>query len=262
MKLNKSRIFRERDLCKEIYESKSFEINFRNLLYLGKYLRFEFGYKQAKTKTELLNRCLSINPDFNINSNSGLIDDVVRSVFLYIRPPENVERVEITNKDLEKIRTVKNFKYQIMLLSMLIWARAFSHSKELYVSSEDISQIKEMAKIYLPNEEYRTSFRGIIKSYGLSGYKKYKDTNGRISLLFDVEYDKSDVCLVFSRFENIRKQYIEFLGGEIFYCSKCQKEEIKRSNRHKLCAECRVERERETDRERKRKERQNKDVRV
>lgn len=159
------------------------------------------------------------------------------------------EPIPFRKNELEKIRTLKNYKLERLLFTMLILGKYDFITKNKideynnYTLNLKDSTVLRLAKISKKKDE--DLFRELI----LSGLVQHKDRGDFDVLLFDRD-DDSDILFYVEDINNIWTYYKP-------YCEVCGVEIEKRNNRHSMCDDCWKKRKKEHTKEAMRKIRQN-----
>ena len=216
-----------------IYENDIKFIRTRDLILFGKYLRQYKGMGQKTIRKEIIKKCISSDDTFNPIVKRSTLDFVVRSS-MNDTPLTNVSKINIYQEEIEKIKEIKNFKKQCLLLSMLIIVKIKKNkSNRFFINYKDIPLAIKLSKCGFARKFFDDV---MIKEYGESGKTIYNQRYDTFELLF--ADGAGDIAFDFKIGDDIKSLYIEYLGGEIAYCRKCDKEFIKKSNRKEDCDDC------------------------
>lgn len=213
---------------------------------VAKYLRHEFGYGDHKTKTQLLEFCHKHDENFNYILNRLSISKIIinsRSEW-----KNKSHDIKITKSELDKIRNIKDFNAQKIILLFLVFAKRNNG----YVYSNQWSDIIKISRLNVTHVKIHSCIN--------MAYEKemVRDSNDNHFVKFIEEVGDATLKLSSDKdIWNLMKIYEEYCGGVITYCENCGKELIKESNRHKYCDNCWKDKERGSWKIRKRKERSN-----
>ena len=97
------------------------------------------------------------------------------------------------------------------------------------------------------SNSYKMFESNLISEFYKLGMTLYNQRYDIFELLY--AFPDGENVFSFSVGENIKDNYIEYLGGEIDYCLDCNSEFIKNSQRHKLCKNCYNKRQKDSKRE-------------
>jgi len=241
-------IFDEKLVAEKIINNgfKNNNPNKYEMILIAKYFRWIIGHGKAKTKSKLIKFCIENNSDFNIITNARLVKDVVkiaeRDTFKEVYP------VQITKDELDKIESIRNFSYQKVLFVALVFAKAlkftFTKTKPkqsdkthfgYYISNNLLSKIKAVSKTRIS----KIDFLYIFNYFYDEGFIEPTYYNS-IRILF--AEDKGIPEIKIDDFSRILEYYIEYRGGEIFYCEECGSENKIEKNKRKFCDDCRAKR--------------------
>jgi hypothetical protein len=215
-----------------------------DLVMLVRYLRY-IGKNEVQIAEDVDNFCRKYNSAYNEVSYADKIKFVLKIAQrrnLIIPSP-----VPITQKEIDTIKSVKDYKAEKVLFFLLVLAK---HSKlnvgiKRYYANAKWTEIFTTAKVHVDlDEQYRI--------LNLLGQKtklismKLSGTNKLSSFLITFIDEQSEPIFYIGDFENITSFYPH-------YCSVCGKQIIKIGNNHNMCGECWKIRERELWRENKRK---------
>ena len=207
------------------------------------------GYGSAKAKTELIKFCNENSDNFNVITNSNLVNDVVR--IAEKNRFKKVDSVQITVGEIDKIKSIRNFEYQKVLFVLLVFAKAlkFTFTKTnkkasgrvpigYYVSNGFLPKIKKISGIRASKKNF------LFLLHELSNESLIESTYfDSIRVLFVQE--KGIQAITVDDFDNIVEFYIKYCGGELYYCSNCDSENKKIGNKKDLCNDCRTEKRKE-----------------
>lgn len=248
-------IFNEALIAENIIENgfSGKNITKREMILIAKYYMWVLGHGSAKTKTELIRFCNENSDNFNVITNSNLVNDVIR--IAKKDRFKKVNSVQITFNEIGKIKSVKNFEYQKILFVFLVFAKALKFiftktnkkaSNRLqigyYVSNSFIPKIKKISGIRISKKKFLYILNYFFNENLIE--PTYFDSN---RILFVEE--KGKPAIVVDNFNNIVEFYIKYCGGELYYCSNCGSEGKKIGNKKDLCYDCMVEKRREDVRE-------------
>jgi hypothetical protein len=228
--------------------------------YIAKYFYWIENCGKQKTKTKLIEYCLEHDKNFN---DIIFMDQIRKTVAnaMKRKPSENKDIV-ITKAEIEKIETIKNYKDQKILFSILVVSKR---------SKFDSTSVREK-RDYLGFHIHQNSIFDICNKCGLnlSFRKTMKHINKYIDLKFlepngefaNILYsiDNSQPLIEVLGDENPWDKFIEFNGGEFLYCTKCEDKFLKKSKYHnnEFCEKCSKERRLEKVKNNMKKYRDNK----
>ena len=241
----------EREILKDILENgfSGGKASKYELIVLAKHFKWDLDFDSQKIKKELVEFCKIHDKRFNPIISRELLKDVVRiGEGYHFREPIPVQ---ITTKELEKIRTVKNYDYQKILFVILVYAKilkySFSDASEkqsrkspigYFISTSIFHKIKKEIKLRISNKEFLSALHELYKL----GFIEPTLT-GRIKVLYSSDLGFPSIQI--DEFTNIVGYYTNYTGGEILYCKECGGEFIKDKNKKDLCPSCYDDRRRE-----------------
>ena len=218
--------------AKDFYEKGLPIITHENLRFLAAYFRQELGYGDVRTEKTLLKYCLECEENFSVTNNAGMFESALK--FSKFQRLYDVEKVHIYKHELEKIDSIKDFRTQVFVLSLLVYNKAnHENSKKYTFNIHILSEILFLANIKMTVSTFVKNYYFLLKSANLSSHKYGND-------FFEIKIDKKvgDVAFSIDDFKDIRKQYIRYLGKEFFFCKVCGKKEEKKSGSQSYCKEC------------------------
>lgn len=235
----KSFLYDEKVLATNIYNN-GFTNGYdrKEALLLAKYFRHILGYGDTRIKKKIIEAC-SKDIYFNAVTESSSIKSFVRNSKkdFFVKTS-----LFITKREIEKVKTIKNFDAQKVYLTLLLLARrsGFNNVPLLF------TEIKKIANINVTNNELSHFFHLIYKSgliYPIEatnsnktiGYQKILDMDFEGLVEIEIKNDKE--------LYDFGKTYEKYCGGYLIYCEVCEKEMIRKSPTHKLCEEHYLEKE-------------------
>lgn len=245
--MKKTKILNELEKAKEVYQSSKGITTWRESFLLGKYLRHQLGWGKQRIEKEIIRRYKIADPNFNEILGMEKVKDAAR--FAFNSPPIfDKGNIVIFQEEIDRIRQVKNFDYQLILLSMLCLAKdRLESGKRTYLDYEFMRQALSDARVTNKISFAKFNKNNVINDFKNLGMTKY-EANGRywnnkrnrrpdyIELLF-YKQDGTPVFLI-NDFSKIREIYTNFIGGEPRWCERCGNEFIIKSNRQKYCNSC------------------------
>jgi hypothetical protein len=220
-------------------------VSFQELSILCKYYRY-IGITEEGLEQKLIDFCIEKDPQFNENIHIGAILNCIRDSKKYVlRVPVDVP---IRRNELDIIRSLKNYRHEKVLLSLLFLGKYYNltntkidHaiSNNYYVKDKD-SLILQLAHTYEKKGE--NIFFNLVQKELIGWMKK----DGGYFLKFTNALDDSPIEFMITDIKNIIRFYPD-------YCKKCGKAIEKKSNRQYLCEDCWKEKEKGIWRESKRK---------
>lgn len=227
------------------------EPSFSELLALGKYIRQTKGYGEKNIIKWLVEFCKRDNEFFNSVTSSNLLGAVARAVIKNTEFRKINFPIKIFQGEIDLIRKIRNFKYQIILLASLVVAKSSGNPKLFSDKPNQIFHIIDISGETFSNKRFIEELSHIAHTEGIFTFvgKRYQfyaltcDETGGTSIEISNEAD----------YYNLSEVYREFIGGELMWCEECGIENFKINNRHIYCLECSKSRteKREKSRERK-----------
>jgi len=222
-------------------------IRWRDLLILAKYYR-SLGKVGIQLEKSILDFCTNKVKGFNEVRNDSKIQSAIRKSKK--QPLKISDYVVITKKEIERIRSINDYKIEKILFLMLVVCK-INHPKD-YVGThylnQNFSYLVKLANVYMTKNE-RNSLKYFLHQKGFLDCpepNRFNVTYGKESFIILYVDNKSEEYLRVVDFDNIVKYYKPV-------CEKCGEIIEKNSNRQKMCENCQKEHRKEWDRDRKKK---------
>lgn len=207
------------------------QFNWKEALLAAKQM-VSFGYGEQKTKKALISFCEKNDPFFNYVRNRKVLGKIVkRAISGEMRM---TGEVTIYRSEIDKISTIRNFRKQKIALCSLLIAKRRTNSG--YVNSSDWKIIKEMVSRKISNREIQETFSEMyslemLVPVGASQKIVFMSATPELEdVVFQIKTDEDA--------RSVSKKYKDIKGGEVGFCSRCEKEFIKKNPRQVLCPEC------------------------
>ncbi len=207
---------------------------FYECLLVAKYLRFVLGYKGQRCKRALIEFCEKWDKNFRYVPKRESIRNVLRESRSEFRKTN--ENIVIYKEEIEKVREIKNFKFQKALLCLIMIAKIKGKN---YIKTNDWKFVR---KIISKNISNHTDMEAIREAYqkGLICEPRYAATHEFSFLL-----DKGEVGIsIHGEKEafNLSNLYESYCGGSLGYCEDCGTEFVKETKNQIRCVEHQIER--------------------
>lgn len=238
---NKQLLYNEKEQATNIYKNGFTNgYNRREAYLVAKYLRHIKGYKDKRLKKELIDFC-SQDHEFNVVLEDYYIREIIKnskSEFI-IR-----SKIFITQKELDRVRQVKNFNAQKLYLGLIALAKK---NKSNFVSVKNWTVLKRISSLPVSMAKLNELFHVLYLAKLI--YPIFKKNIGGQKLLF-MDWEGNSVLEIHTdkEFYDLGNSYQELCGGELGYCEICQEEFVKNSPRQKYCETHRKEKELERHR--------------
>ena len=218
------------------------------LILLAKYYKWEMGLSAQEIKKEIVTFCKVYDKQFNPIISRDLLKDVLRiAENNYFREPVPVL---ITKKELDKIRTIKNFDYQKFLFVMLVYAKTLKYSNsDATGKSNKKSPFGYFVSLSLIGKIGREVGWRVRKDIIQSLHDLYKlgliepTLTGRIKILYSDDSGLPSIKI--NDYTKVVDYYTNYVGGELLYCANCGSEYFKNIRKTDFCPNCSDERRRE-----------------
>lgn len=230
-------------------------MSFSDLFILAKYFRY-LGKDEKEIEHELIRFCQIHEPGFNeIIFADRILFIVKQSAKKQLRLPKEVG---VTQKELEIIRSIKNYRYEKVLFTLLVLGKYYRVSNPTSPVSGEQSEIKK--NFYYVNDNLNNILRlahtsqkkgeNIFHQLFLLGLIDYNKKYGTYVIKFTDNIEQSETSIVIKDMNNIIEYYP-------LYCMGCGKILVRKGRNQKMCEDCWKDREKELWRENKRKQRNN-----
>ncbi len=240
------------EFIKNFYETKGFTngYNYIEAFYIAKYFYWVLGYGKDKTKTCLKKYCEENDENFNFVMRIGEINNIINKVMK--KNLNEQKNIAVTKKELSVIESVKNYRDQKLLFSILIFSKRAKFDDSKINKKRDYIgyRIHNNVIFRIVNQlGYNLSFQktmDYIKVFVENDFLSPVENSDSIKVLF-AQDDSQPLFEVLGK-EIPWEKFNEYNGGEWLYCRNCEKKILKISNNHKYCDECkkiiRLEKER------------------
>ena len=211
---------------------------FQELLVVAKHIRQNKGYGEKNIIKELASFCSERNPYFNFTLSETTLIKVAKAA---IRNPEFRKPrfpIGISLDEIEKIRSVKNFSYQLLLLASLIHAKSSGSSTVFPDTSKDIREIIRLSGERFTVPRFVEELSPIARAAGI-----FQHINNRHHFYGLMGNPSGDIVLSFGssgELEDLSAVYRRFIGGIPEWCKLCGEEFLKDNvlNTKKVCPTC------------------------
>lgn len=225
--------------------------NKKDLILLAKYFIWELEYTKYKTAFELLNFCIKWDKKYNKVRDRKMLRDAINAANK--APIKENKIINITINEIKNLEKIKNFKYQKIAFAMLVMSK-FGHnnpdsdyyclSREKYMDKRIISFLdkKITKKQYEDCLTHLSNLEMIELPYRGVGHDNY--------IIIKYADNKSDNAIEINNYTDklIVQYYLDYYGGEMIVCKKCEKLVLKETQKQYLCKECFKERTKEIKR--------------
>jgi hypothetical protein len=195
----------------------------------------EQGLGDIRIRKSLLEFCQSFNPDYNEILRANDLDTAVRQSA--DRSLKICNYIVITESEMEKIRSVQNYKYQKILFAMLAISKGldpdYNRTDGKSYVNVNFGEIMRFAKVYAGKIEkakikHDLFLLGMLDAVGPN--TKYF-CNGKDNFVLFFRNDDSPVSV-----EILEPDFL--ISYFPFFCEVCGKMMIKTGSRQKMCPDC------------------------
>ncbi len=206
------------------------------LFLLGKYYR----QKKNLNKEQTFNKLNEFMQHNYKNYNSALWEDTIEDISKKANKYSlrEINHIEITQSELDKISEVDNLRYKKLLFTMLCYAKLYnmvSENNNGWINT-DIKEIYRIARVTVKYRNDKFLYLNDLEQMGLISFSN-KNDNLNIQVNF-VDMNGESI-LEINDFRELGYEYLYFIGnGKFIRCSECNRLVRKTSNRQKYCNNC------------------------
>lgn len=209
--------------------------NFRDLMIIGKELKFKENKDYSNIYAELNNFCRQKCPDFDANICNNLVKRCVEKLKKTENYTELPEKIAFYEDECEEIVKITNKDWQKLIFVFCCLSK-LKKSDGIYLNSSNsmkLSDVFSLANVKLA-QKYQELELHKMKNAGLI------TVDLKPLLKFHPKCLKNDGILKieFEPCSNMLEKLYEFNGTPRFNCQICGKVVIRTNNRGKYCKEC------------------------
>lgn len=209
---------------------------FETLSRIARYY-YEEGYKKREIGCLIEDFLYKCDPDINIVKWQNLIDKVVRSADKY--PLREISGVDITEKELEKIKQIEGGRLQRLMFTMLCLAKfgnAVSENNNGWVNRKD-KDIFSLANVAVSTKE-QSLMLNRLRNEGYIGFSKVVDN---VNINVKIIDNENEPVITVGDFRNLGNRYRMICGERYMECECCGAVVRQTTNNQKYCRACSVE---------------------
>jgi len=261
MRNKKEFIFNEKEYAEKIIE-EGFEngiLDYSKIYTVAKYFREQYGYGEKRLEKEIIEFCQKHDKNFNPVVEAGAIHKWVKSAMNY--GLRKIEEVDISEKDIDFLKTIKNQKDRKALFIALVFSKSLKQAstrknKKHHVTSNNYYvHYNNLLDIVRLIDSPSLTEMGLVKIF--NKYPEHIIFLHPERELIKLEYvDKEPNKKIIIRDLNNLSGYYEKEFEDSPRCVVCGKKIEKKSNRQKTCPECSIIVRRQKEKERMRIKRQ------
>ncbi|KMT21500.1 hypothetical protein [Clostridium cylindrosporum] len=238
------KVLNEEKHAQYMLEKKKFLLK-RSMSYelriLAKHYIYNEGLNRPKTREKLIEFCKEDSDKFDEIQCRNIINNAVEGAKKY--GFVNIEGINITQKELDKIKTLNNIRHERVAFIMLIISKFnnyvynFKHQdkeSEYYLVFDKLSDIFKLAKVSGKQEDRIKIMKRLIDEGFI-----YMSTACNYKVLFIDEEGEGIIEL-----DDIREfvlLYEKYVGCKVIKCKECGQLVRQKNNRTKYCDECKKE---------------------
>lgn len=216
------------------------------LFLLSKYYRQEKEFGANKT-AQKLNEFMKKNyKGYNETLWEDIIEDISKKGNKYIL--QEIESINITKAELDKISTVKNIKYEKLLFTMLCYAKFYNTLSNInngWINTET----KEIYKIARVTVKYKNDKFLYLNDLEKMGLISFSNKNDNLNIKVNFINNDGEVVLKITDFRELGYEYQNYIGDSNFIrCSECGRLVRKNGSNSRYCNSCSREKRLETKR--------------
>jgi hypothetical protein len=215
------------------------QINFNDLFLLAKHYNYDLGHKKNKVKELLVDFSKEWDENFNEVIDRKKIDDATNRAFKI--DIKSNKKISIFKSEIEAIEIIADFKYQKILFCILFISkvRHKEGSDKYYLSRDLDEEVIKLSKVNISKEEYNFLWQVFCEKRLLDPIHPARNDNNYDEILF-AKTDGEIAFIVDNDNKNfIVQHYINYYGGEIFYCEDCGKKSVRKLyQKYDLCDDC------------------------
>lgn len=200
-----------------------------------KYFRHILGYKDQTTKTKLIEYCQKWDKNFRYVPKRDSIRGVLRESRTDFRKTK--DSVILWKEEIKKIKEIKNFKYQRILLCLVMIAKI---KNKAYVKINDWKYVRKIISKNISNHIIMEAIREAYQK-GLINEPRYDSHE------FSFLLESGDAGIFINGEKeayNLNNAYQSYCGGVLGYCRDCGCEFVKETRNQGLCTNHQIERKR------------------
>ena len=206
------------------------------LFLIGKYYRQKEKLNKEQTALKLNEFMCNNYKNYNPALWEEVIEDISKKSHKY--PLREIEHIEITRSELDKISRLNNIKYERLLFAMLCYAKLYnmiSENNNGWVNS-DIQELYRNAHVTVKHRNDKFLFLNDLEKTGLISFSS-KNDNLNLKVNF-IDMDGQPIFKV-ADFRELGYEYMNYIGdGKFIRCSECSRLIRKNNNRQKYCNNC------------------------
>lgn len=226
------------------------------LFLLGKYYR----QKKNLNKEQTFNKLNEFMQHNYKNYNSALWEDTIEDISKKANkyPLREIEHIEITQSELDRISGVDNLRYQKLLFTMLCYAKLYNMISEKNNGwiNTDIKEIYRVARVIVKYRKDKFLYFNDLQKMGLISFS---NKNDNLNIRIDFVDVNGESVFNIDDFRELGYEYLNYIKkGKFIRCIEC-KRLVKKKSKHdystKYCTDCAKKIESQNALERKRKQR-------
>lgn len=217
------------------------------LFLLGKYYRQKEELNKTQTFTKLNEFMSEHYNNYNAALWENTIEDISKKAHKYAL--KEIDKIEITKTELDKISELNNIKCKKLLFTMLCYAKyhnIISDKNNGWVNAE-IRELYRIARVTVKHRADKFLYLNDLEQMGLI---EFSSKNDNLNLKVTFIDDDGDIVLTISDFRELGYEYLNYIGNGKFIRCECCGRLVKTTGKNThYCTECQREKRLETKRE-------------
>lgn len=214
-------------------------IDYTKMYIIAKYFRKKFKYGAVRLERELISFCIEHDKNFNPITEAELIKKWIKVAMTY--GLRKIQNLEISKKEIEFLKNIKNSKDRRLLYVILIMAKALknnrSDNERYYIWYSNLSDVVYLSELSNIKE---TDIADLICKY-----KKYFTSYSAEKELIGVNFAEhriEDPLIIENPKDMIGYYKLLFGIKNTGMCMTCGEEFVKTANSQKFCKNCKADR--------------------
>jgi len=216
------------------------------LFLLGKYYRQKEQLDTQHTIQKLNTFMQQNDKNYNPALWENMIETISDKAAAY--PLREIDRIDITQSELDHIETLRNLKYQTLLFTMLCFSKLYNTVSEKNNGWVNIS-IPELYRTARVTVKYRNDKFLYLNDIEKSGLISFAKKNDNLNLKINFADMHGESVLKINDFRELGYEYLNYTGNGTFVrCSDCNRLIRQTGKNTHYCADCKQERRLEAKR--------------
>lgn len=197
---------------------------------------YSLGMDKEQIRNQIENFMVKNYKDFNSSNWQNILDKLVKVYASDKFKLVNVNKVNVTIDELNKIKELDNLKLEKLAFVILVYAKILNQ-----INADNNNWVKKsknlLAKEALIKDTGKTQ-KILFKKLNELGYIEYAKKINNTSVRVIYVNEKSEVIIKLTDFRDFVLEYLKWKGENISYCIECGKPIQVTNNKIKYCKEC------------------------